>query len=82
MIAKLINLFKKTEQTGTQVVTETLASFVDIIDKLYEGANKTTEEMDANANVITKLQEKQQALLRTNQKANVVRENLLKLMGE
>jgi hypothetical protein len=82
MIAKLIRLFKKRQKTGTDIITETLEGFVDIIEKLHEGACVTADEMESNDNIITHLQEQQQDLMLINIRANTVRENLLKLMGE
>ena len=72
----------KAPTNGTQLIAKTLNGFVDIVEKLHEGAKLTAQEMEGNSALITSLTEQNMELQKTNTRAYNVRQNLLALMGE
>ena len=67
---------------GKELIEETLAGFVDIVEKLGDGVEQVEEEIQGNALMISTLKDQNASLTYDKERAVTVRENLIKLMGD
>jgi hypothetical protein len=72
----------KPRTQGEEKIVAALSQFVGIVESLFDGSEEIQEEIDEKLELAEELIQEARNLRKVKERANAVRANLLKLMGE